>query len=126
MERLTNDECICLDCESIGHCREYCFEKLRYDKLKDYEDLGFSPEEIACLAKFYKEQTSVETITANMKIVAKLLEAERKEAYWIKRDWAEENEGLLIPNYECSKCHTWKRDDSDYCPDCGCKMMEVK
>lgn len=47
------------------------------------------------------------------------------EAHWIKHEWAEENEGLLIPNYECSNCHTWKRESSDYCPDCGCKMTEV-
>ncbi len=24
--------------------------------------------------------------------------------------------------YECSKCHGWVEDDSDYCPDCGAKM----
>lgn len=126
MERLTNEDGICVVCESIGHCRKDCFEKLRYDKLKSYEDLGFSPEEIAYLAKFYKEQTSVEAITANMKIVAKLLEAERKEAHWIKHDWAEEDNGLLIPNYECSNCHKWKRNDSNYCPECGYKMTEVK
>lgn len=88
--------------------------------------LGFTAEEIACMAKFYKEHTSAEAIAQNMHVVAKLLEAERKEAHWIKHEWAEESEGLLIPNYECSKCHTWKRENSDYCPDCGCKMTEVK
>lgn len=26
--------------------------------------------------------------------------------------------------YECSECHGWLEDDSDYCPDCGAKMVE--
>ena len=45
-----------------------------------------------------------------------------KRGYWIRHDWAEEAEGCLIPNYECSVCHAWKRDESDYCPDCGSDM----
>ena len=45
-----------------------------------------------------------------------------KRGYWIRHDWAEEAEGCLIPNYECSVCHACKRDESDYCPDCGAKM----
>jgi hypothetical protein len=47
--------------------------------LQVYEDLGFTPEDIACMAKFYKEHTSVEAIKNNMKIVARLLELERSE-----------------------------------------------
>lgn len=63
-----------------------------------------------------------------LKIIHELTEElnkARKEAHWIKHEWAEESEGLLIPNYECSQCHTWKRENSDYCPECGCKMTEV-
>lgn len=41
---------------------------------------------------------------------------------WIEHEWAEESEGLLIPNYECSECHTWERNESDYCPKCGARM----
>ena len=26
--------------------------------------------------------------------------------------------------YECSECHDWAEDDSDYCPYCGAKMVE--
>ena len=48
-----------------------------YDKLKAYEDLGFTPEEIAYMAKFFKEHTSAEAIAADMKIVAKLIELEK-------------------------------------------------
>lgn len=100
-------------------------EEKRHDKLKQYEDLGFTPEQIAIMADFYKTRTSAEHIANDMHILAKLLEAERKEAHWIKHKWAEVSEGRIISNYECSKCHTWKREASDYCPDCGCKMTEV-
>lgn len=38
--------------------------------------------------------------------------------------------GMWIPYrcdmYECSKCRAWKKDDSDYCPDCGAKMNEME
>lgn len=51
------------------------------DKLAAYEDLGFTPEEIAIMAKFYKERTSAEAIAEDMKIVAKLCELSKyKEA----------------------------------------------
>lgn len=126
MERLTNENGFCLDCDYIASCKGDCQSKKVYDKLKVYEDLGFEPEEIAHMAKFFKEHTSAEAIAQNMRVVAKLLEAERKEAYWIEHKRAEEDNWLLVSNYECSNCHEWKREHSDYCPNCGCKMMEVK
>ena len=30
------------------------------------------------------------------------------------------------PMYECSECHGWTEDDSDFCPNCGVDMREVK
>lgn len=30
------------------------------------------------------------------------------------------------PMYECSECHEWAEDDSDFCPNCGANMREVK
>lgn len=59
-----------------------------YIKLQSYEDLGFTPEDIVMMAKFYKEQTSVEAITANMKLVQKLIKLENYETL--------EKEGRLI------------------------------
>lgn len=54
------------------------------------------------------------------------IKLKRKEAKWFEHPWAEESPyGYLISNYECTHCHTWKADDSDYCPDCGYKMTEV-
>ena len=57
-------------------------------KLQSYEDLGFTPEDIVMMAKFYKEQTSVEAITANMKLVQRLIKLENYETL--------EKEGRLI------------------------------
>ena len=43
---------------------------------------------------------------------------------WIKHEWAEEIGGQLIPNYECSQCHEWVREQSCFCPHCGAKVEE--
>lgn len=45
-------------------------------------------------------------------------------AHWIRHDDADVVEGYYVPEYECSKCRAWKKDDSDFCPDCGAKMDE--
>lgn len=42
--------------------------------------------------------------------------------YWAKHAWAEEVEGLLIDNYECTYCHNWIRDATQYCPHRGSVM----
>lgn len=54
---------------------------------------------------------------------APTVEVERT-GHWIEHEWAEEVEGLLVSNYECSSCHSWKREDSDFCPDCGARMKK--
>lgn len=48
-------------------------------KLAQYEDLGFTPEEVALLAKFYKEHTSVSSITTDMKLLANSIKWEEYE-----------------------------------------------
>lgn len=53
--------------------------------LQAYEDLGFTPQDIAYMAKFYKENTSAEAITANMKIAAMLLELEKLKARYAEK-----------------------------------------
>ena len=53
--------------------------------------LGFTPEEIAHMAKFYKDKTSVEEIEYNMKTAAKLME-------WAKwKDIETENRLIILP-----------------------------
>jgi len=41
---------------------------------------------------------------------------------WIRKEWAEESEGLLIDNYECSACKSLVRNETNYCPNCGAMM----
>lgn len=50
------------------------------------------------------------------------IQSERNKGHWIKHEYADIVEGYYVPNYECSECHSWKRDDSDFCPDCGADM----
>lgn len=50
--------------------------------------------------------------------------ADRPQGKWIEHEWAEEVEGLLISNYECSECHSWERSASNYCPNCGADMRK--
>lgn len=49
-----------------------------------------------------------------------------KHAHWIEHERAEEFFNLIIPNFECSACHTWIRPDGrgKYCLECGAKMDE--
>lgn len=49
-------------------------------------------------------------------------ESLRPKGRWIEHEWAEEENGLLVSNFECSKCHIWESKTSDYCPNCGAKM----
>ena len=54
---------------------------------------------------------------------APTIEAEPvRHGWWIEHEWAEEENGLLISNFECSACHGWVRNESDYCPNCGARM----
>lgn len=46
----------------------------------------------------------------------------RAKGHWIRHDNADIVEGFYVPKYECSECHAWKEDDSDYCPSCGADM----
>ena len=89
MERLTDEDGVCVDCQCISYCKRDCSSKKRYDKLKVYEDLGFTPEDIAYMAKFSKEHTSTEAIINNMKTCAKVME-------WAKYKNLEEQERILI------------------------------
>lgn len=49
---------------------------------------------------------------------------EPKRGEWLEHEWAEEIEGLIISNYECSECHSWGRDESNFCPNCGADMRK--
>lgn len=44
-----------------------------------------------------------------------------KIGHWIEHPH-EAGENWEYSRYECSECHVWTDDDSDYCPNCGAKM----
>lgn len=46
-----------------------------------------------------------------------------KTGHWIEHPH-EAGENWEFSRYECSECHIWVDDDSDYCPNCGAKMAE--
>ena len=46
----------------------------------------------------------------------------RPKGRWIEHEWAEEENGLLVSNFECSNCCRWEREVSDFCPNCGADM----
>lgn len=71
-----------------------------------------------CGAKPYVRE-AVYGIRSKIKFIPTI---ESRRGEWIEHEWAEEAEGLLVSNYECSECHNWERKTSDYCPNCGSKM----
>ena len=48
---------------------------------------------------------------------------ESKTGHWIEHPH-EAGPCWEYSRYECSECHDWAEDDSDYCPYCGAKMFE--
>jgi hypothetical protein len=49
----------------------------------------------------------------------------RPKGYWIEHphEWGD---NWQYSQYECSCCHNWAHFDTDYCPNCGTEMEEVK
>lgn len=88
MERLSDNAIIILNelhTERLDYHDEYIPLIEAANRLAEYEDLGFTPQDIAYMAKFYKENTSAEAITANMKIAAMLLELEKLKARYAEK-----------------------------------------
>ena len=74
---------------------QFCiYEGKAIDKLGQYEDLGFTPEDIAYLAKFYKERTSAKAIADDMRVAVQLME-------WAKlKDLEAEGRLVILPRKE--------------------------
>ena len=53
------------------------------------------------------------------------LEQELRKGHWIEHPH-EAGPNWKYSMYECSECHGWAKDVSDYCPDCGTDMKEVE
>lgn len=44
-----------------------------------------------------------------------------RHGHWIRHDYADIVDGYYVPEYECSECKNWVKDDTDFCPNCGAK-----
>ena len=93
-----------------------------FNTFKEAEDFGKQKVKengngVYCVNWHYNkiEMPKIKTLKRKIKL-------KQKEAEWIEHPWAEESYGYLISNYECTHCHMWKRDMSNYCPECGYKM----
>ena len=51
------------------------------------------------------------------------MKQEPKTGYWIEHphEWGDD---WQYSDYECSICHNWAHFDTDFCPNCGAKMVE--
>jgi hypothetical protein len=67
---------------------------------------------------------AVKTLIKGLKIEPTVDAVEVVHGRWVEHKLAEEENGLLISNYECSNCHSWERNESDYCPNCGASMKD--
>lgn len=45
-----------------------------------------------------------------------------RRGYWIRHDYADIVDGYYVPEYECSECKNWVKDDTDFCSNCGTRM----
>lgn len=102
------------------------FKKMR--PLSDYTE-EIEPESISEWKKEFREYVDSLDITRDdwkgiIEYIDELpsIQPERKKGEWIKHENADIVDGYYVPKYECSCCHTWKDDNSNYCPDCGADM----
>lgn len=68
-----------------------------------------------------KQLTSYER-TIN-KLIKEISEQGPKMGHWIEHPH-ECGENWEYPKYECSECSEWEENDSEYCPNCGAKMID--
>lgn len=68
----------------------------------------------------------------SQKVIQEVIEACQKHAeevvgICIEHPWAEEENGLLISEFECPFCHAWHRESAvdTYCTQCGKPIMIV-
>ena len=60
-------------------------------------------------------------LTDAPRVMFKAPEATSRKAKWIEHPH-EAGLNWEYSRYECSECHVWADDDSDYCPNCGAEM----
>lgn len=85
-----------------------------------FENKTESKYEVCAGIVFHKSGIYEVSVTGNRTIVSEV--PKRKTGRWIIHENADIVDGYYVPKYECSYCHAWKNDDSDFCPDCGADM----
>ena len=58
-----------------------------------------------------------------LRLIKAIPSAEPKTGYWIVHEHAEEFLGRVVDNYECDKCHDWYLNKTNFCPNCGARMV---
>ena len=48
----------------------------------------------------------------------------KRTGHWIVHEHAEEFYGRGVDNYECDNCGDWYLNKTNFCPNCGCRMIE--
>ena len=102
-----------LSCSDIPNNSDTISRQQAIDALRDYLVEKRCPDDGMLTCRLIENE-----------VINKLpsVQPERKTGRWIEHENADIVDGYYVPKYECSCCHTWKHDDSDYCPDCGTKM----
>lgn len=107
----------CNECIHFGLC-------MGFYKCKRFERRGDANMRITGYEEDECKLSAVYITDEKRGIEQKKYVEDRPHGEWIEHKRAEEVEGLLVSNYECSSCHAWKREDSDFCPNCGADMRE--
>lgn len=107
------------DCESDCIIRDSAIKALDYD-IEHFEfKLGVSKH----MDDIAKLLNTIYEIQANNIKALPSVTPRPKTGYWIEHPH-EAGQNWEYSRYECSECHVWSNDDSDYCPNCGTKMIE--
>lgn len=106
-----NALCKALDEEFSIHCKEGNFNVIQEETITG---LGLSMD--CALGK---------DVESYMSTIPSVIPQEPRKGHWIKHPH-ECGINWEYPMYECSECHEWAEDDSDFCPNCGADMGEVE
>ena len=121
---MTNEEAIKeLSVEYFGDS-----EKIREAKRMAIKALKQEPCEDVISREYLLDNCVVDKVTMPYVPVSKIENAppvtsKSKTGYWIVHPH-ERGVNWEYDAYECSECHEWSDDDSNYCPECGCRMVE--
>lgn len=94
-----------------------------WDKFGNIPNRGLIPLRTSALQGIYVTYVKYEDMVNCVKGMFSATSQPRK-GHWIEHPH-EAGPNWEYSRYECSECHDWAEDDSDYCPYCGADMREV-